>query len=119
MLRFVLRRLLLMVPVLFGLCVLLFAWLRALPGDPARAMLGEKATPEAIARINAQFGFDQPLHVQFVTYLGQLAQGNFGASSRTGEPVVAEAPGHGVERRRHWMSPPAVGPCCDGAVSRV
>ncbi|WP_040158236.1 ABC transporter permease [Nigerium massiliense] len=88
MLRFVVRRLLLLVPVLVGLSVLLFAWLRALPGDPARALLGDKATPEAIARLNAQYGFDQPLIVQFFTYVGQLAQGNFGASARTGEPVL-------------------------------
>lgn len=88
MLRFVIRRLLLMVPVLFGLSVLLFAWLRALPGDPARAMLGDKATPEAIAKLNAQYGFDQPLLVQYVKYLGQLARGDFGISPRTGEPVL-------------------------------
>lgn len=88
MLRFVIRRLLLLVPVLFGLSVLLFVWLRALPGDPARALLGEKATPEAIARINAQYGFDQPLLVQYGKYVGQLLQGNFGASPRTGEPVL-------------------------------
>lgn len=88
MLRFVIRRLLLMVPVLFGLSVLLFVWLRALPGDPARAMLGDKATPEAIAKLTAQYGFDQPLVVQYVKYLGQLARGDFGISPRTGEPVL-------------------------------
>lgn len=88
MLRFVVRRVLLIIPVLFGLAVLLFLWLRALPGDPARALLGEKATPEAIARINEQYGFDKPLPEQFVTYLGQLLQGDFGISPRTGEPVV-------------------------------
>ncbi|GAB3701810.1 ABC transporter permease [Mariniluteicoccus flavus] len=88
MLRFVVRRLLLMVPVLVGLSVLLFAWLRALPGDPASALLGDKATPEAVARINAQYGFDQPLLVQYVKYVSQLIQGDFGNSPRTGEPVV-------------------------------
>ena len=88
MLRFVVRRLLLMIPVLFGLSVLLFAWLRALPGDPASAMLGDKATPEAVARINAQYGFDQPIPVQYVTWLGQLIRGDFGSSPRTGQPVV-------------------------------
>lgn len=88
MLRFVLRRLALLVPVLVGLAVLLFLWLRALPGDPARALLGQRATPEGIERVNAQYGFDQPLLQQFVTYVGQLLQGNFGSSSRTGEPVV-------------------------------
>lgn len=88
MLRFIIRRLLLLVPVLFGLSLLLFFWLRALPGDPARAMLGDKATPEAIARINAQYGFDQPVHIQYVKYIGQLLSGNFGSSPRTGEPVL-------------------------------
>ncbi|NNG20408.1 ABC transporter permease [Naumannella sp. ID2617S] len=88
MLRFVVRRLLLMVPVLIGLSVLLFAWLRALPGDPASALLGDKATPEAVARINAQYGFDQPLPVQYVKYVSQLIQGDFGNSPRTGQPVV-------------------------------
>lgn len=89
MLRFIIRRMLLMVPVLFGLSLLLFGWLRALPGDPARALLGEKATPESIARVNAQYGFDQPLVAQYVKYMGQLLQGNFGSSARTGEPVLA------------------------------
>ncbi|MFP5335237.1 MAG: ABC transporter permease [Actinomycetes bacterium] len=88
MLRFVVRRLLLLVPVLLGLIVLLFGWLRALPGDPARAMLGQRATPESIARVNEQYGFDQPLLTQFFTYVGQLLQGNFGGSTRTGEPVL-------------------------------
>lgn len=88
MLRFAVRRILLMVPVLFGLSVLLFLWLRALPGSPARALLGEKATPEAIERINAQYGFDQPLLQQYLTYTGQLIRGDFGSSPRTGEPVV-------------------------------
>lgn len=88
MLRFVVRRLLLMIPVLLGLSLLLFAWLRALPGDPASALLGDKATPEAVARINAQYGFDKPIPVQYVTWLGQLLRGDFGSSPRTGQPVV-------------------------------
>jgi len=82
------RRLALLVPVLLGLSVLLFAWLRALPGDPARTLLGERATPAAIERITAAYGFDQPLPVQYVTYLGQLLHGDLGTSSRTGEPVL-------------------------------
>jgi peptide/nickel transport system permease protein len=87
-LRFVVRRLLLMIPVLLGLCVLLFIWVRALPGDPARALLGEKATPASIASVNEQYGFDKPLIQQFLIYISQLAQGNFGNSPRTGEPVL-------------------------------
>lgn len=77
-----------MVPVLFGLSVLLFAWLRALPGDPARALLGEKATPDSIARVNAQYGFDKPILQQYLTYTGRLLRGDFGSSPRTGEPVL-------------------------------
>nr|WP_294695879.1 ABC transporter permease [uncultured Friedmanniella sp.] len=88
MLRFTIRRLLLLVPVLFGLSVLLFAWVRALPGDPARALLAEKATPESIAAVNAQYGFDKPLLTQYLTYTGRLLQGDFGSSPRTGLPVL-------------------------------
>ncbi len=88
MLRFVVRRLLLLVPVLLGLVTLLFVWLRALPGEPARAMLGEKATPAAIENINRLYGFDQPLLTQFVTYLNRLLHGDFGESTRTGQPVI-------------------------------
>jgi peptide/nickel transport system permease protein len=87
-LRFVVRRLLLLVPVLAGLLVLLFLWLRALPGDPARSLLGQRATPASIAAVNRQYGFDQPLPVQFVRYVGQLARGDLGSSTATGEPVL-------------------------------
>ncbi|GAB3466541.1 ABC transporter permease [Kineococcus endophyticus] len=88
MLTLVVRRLGLLVVVLFGLSLLLFAWVRALPGDPARALLGEKATPAGIAAVNERYGFDQPVWQQYVTYLGRLLRGDFGASINTGEPVV-------------------------------
>lgn len=88
MLRFVLRRLAQMVPVLVGLSLLLFAWVRALPGDPARALLGERATPEGLARVNEAYGFDQPVFVQYLTYVKALLQGDFGASIQTGQPVT-------------------------------
>ncbi len=88
MLRFVLRRLALMVPVLVGLSLLLFAWVRALPGDPARALLGERATPDGIARVNQAYGFDQPLLVQYFTYVKALLHGDFGSSIQTGRPVM-------------------------------
>lgn len=88
MLRFVLRRLALMVPVLVGLSLLLFAWVRALPGDPARALLGERATPAGLERINAAYGFDKPLLEQYLTYVKALLQGDFGSSIHTGRPVM-------------------------------
>jgi len=88
MLRFVVRRLVQMVPVLIGLSLLLFAWVRALPGDPARALLGERATPEGLARVNEAYGFDQPVLQQYFTYVKALLQGDFGTSIRTGQPVM-------------------------------
>lgn len=88
MLRFVLKRLALLVPVLFGLSVLLFMWVRSLPGSPAQALLGERATPEGIARVNERYGFDEPLFQQYLIYAKALLSGDFGASTRTGQSVV-------------------------------
>jgi peptide/nickel transport system permease protein len=89
-LRFIVRRLLQLVPILLGLSVLLFAWLRALPGGPAQAALGERATPEAIARYNELFGLDEPLIVQYLRFLGRAITLDFGTSARTGRPVTTE-----------------------------
>ena len=90
MLRFIVRRLLQLIPILLGLSVLLFAWLRALPGGPAQAALGERATPEDIARYSEAFGLDQPIIVQYFKFLGRALQLDFGNSSRTGRPVTTE-----------------------------
>jgi peptide/nickel transport system permease protein len=88
MLRFVLRRLALLVPVLVGLSILLFAWVRALPGDPARALLGQRATPEGIARVNEVYGFNEPILQQYLIYVGALLRGDFGRSITDGQPVL-------------------------------
>src|SRR6266516_1841634 len=61
MLRFVVRRLLLLVPILLGVSLLVFGWIRALPGSPAEALLGEHATPHAIQQIRHQYGLDKPI----------------------------------------------------------
>ena len=90
MLRFIVRRLFQLIPILLGLSVLLFAWLRALPGGPAQAALGERATPEDIQRYNEAFGLDQPVLVQYGKFLGRALQLDFGTSSRTGQPVGSE-----------------------------
>jgi len=87
-LRFVLRRLASMVPTLLGLSLLLFFWVRILPGDPARSLLGQRATPEAIARVNEVYGFDEPIWTQYVTYMGALLRGDFGQSIDLKEPVL-------------------------------
>ncbi len=90
MLRFVVRRLLLLVPILLGLSIALFAWVRALPGGPAVALLGERATPEAVARVNALYGFDRPVWEQYLAYLARVLQGDLGTSTTTRQPVVDE-----------------------------
>jgi len=89
-LRTIGKRLLLLIPTLFGLSLLLFFWVRALPGGPAVALLGEKATPEAIARINELYGFNRPIIEQYLTWMGRLLAGDFGSSITTGRPVTEE-----------------------------
>jgi peptide/nickel transport system permease protein len=90
MLRFVVRRLLLLVPILIGLSILVFLWIRALPGSPATALLGERATPEAIAAINEQYGLNEPIYKQYWKYVAQVGTGDFGNSVTTRRSVVDE-----------------------------
>lgn len=88
MLRFVVRRLLQLIPILFGLSILLFAWLRLLPGGPASALLGERATPERVAAINRAYGLDQPIWVQYWRYVTRVIRFDFGDSITDGRPVT-------------------------------
>ncbi|MFI8634122.1 ABC transporter permease [Microbacterium sp. NPDC077663] len=90
MLRTIGKRLLLLIPTLLGLSILLFWWVRTLPGGPAQALLGEKSTPEAVARINELYGFDRPLLEQYFTWIGRLLSGDFGSSLQTSRPVLEE-----------------------------
>jgi peptide/nickel transport system permease protein len=88
--RLIARRLSLLIPVLFGLSLLVFIWIRALPGGPAQGLLGEHATPEAVAQINHAYGLDQPVLVQYGDFLGRAVRLRFGNSIATGQPVVTE-----------------------------
>jgi peptide/nickel transport system permease protein len=90
MLRFVVRRLLLLIPILLGLSILLFLWIRALPGGPAESLLGERATPEAIEQIERVYGLDRPIWEQYLKYLQNLAQGDLGTSISSRRPVSEE-----------------------------
>ncbi|OXM70694.1 MULTISPECIES: ABC transporter permease [Amycolatopsis] len=90
MLRFVIRRLLQAIPTLLVLSILVFAWLRLLPGGPATALLGDKATPEKIASLNSVLGLDQPIFVQYFKFLGRVLTGDFGSSLISGDTVLAE-----------------------------
>jgi len=87
MLRFILRRLLLTIPVLFGIVFVVFAVARLLPGDPCVAALQERATPQACAIFNVRYGLDQPIPNQFWIYLTDLARGDLGDSISQGRPV--------------------------------
>ena len=90
MAQLIARRIAQLIPTLIGLSILLFFWVRALPGGPARALLGERATPEAIENINELYGFNKPLLQQYFTYISRLLQGDFGTSIRTRRPVLEE-----------------------------
>jgi len=88
MIQFVTRRLILLLPVLVGILFVTFAIVRMIPGDPCVVMLGERATPEKCAQFKERYGLNQSIPVQFVRYLVNIAQGDFGTSIRIGRPVV-------------------------------
>jgi peptide/nickel transport system permease protein len=90
MARFVLHRLLLTIPALFGLLVLTFIMLRVVPNDPSTALAGENATPDQIAAVRKAYGFDQPLWRQFIIYVGQVGTGDLGNSIISNRPVVRD-----------------------------
>src|SRR6476660_4090349 len=86
---YILRRGLEVVPTVLLVLTLVFLALRILPGDPAVAALGEYATPEAIATFRQQLGLDQPLWVQYLSFVGNALTGNFGVSMTNGTSINA------------------------------
>jgi len=84
---YVLGRILQAVPVLFLSSIAVFLVLRLVPGDPAESLAGEDATDERVAEIRVQLGIDQPVPRQYITWIGDLAQGDLGTSFRNGLPV--------------------------------
>jgi peptide/nickel transport system permease protein len=82
------RRILIAIPTLFLVALMVFALQRALPGDPFLVIAGEERDPEVIARLREIYRMDDPIFVQFFAWLGQVVQGDFGRSLRTGEPVL-------------------------------
>jgi ABC-type dipeptide/oligopeptide/nickel transport system permease component len=83
-----LKRILIAIPTIIGALTFIFCAMRILPGDPAVAMLGEAATPEALADIRTILGLDKPLIVQYASYLGGVVRGDFGRSIATNYPVT-------------------------------
>ena len=90
MLRYVVRRLLLLVPILLGVSILIFFWVHALPGNPASALLGERATPELVKQYKERYGLDRPLPLQYVDYLNVTVHGDLGTSITTRRTVASE-----------------------------
>lgn len=90
MASYIAKRLLAAIPVLFGLTLIVFLIMALIPGDPATAILGNFATPENVARLNAQLGLDKPLPQQYVIWLGNLFQGDLGRSFALNRPVLDE-----------------------------
>ena len=87
---YALRRLLLAVPVLFGVSVLVFAVLHLAPGDPAAIMLGAQATKEDVERLHRDLGLDEPLAAQYVRWISRVAHGDLGRSIPLGREVLPE-----------------------------
>lgn len=90
--KYLARRLLLMIPLLVGISLVAFLISNSIPADPTAANLGERAAadPEIVAAFRAKWGLDQPMHVQYLTYMGNLLQGDLGTSIRSHRPIADE-----------------------------
>lgn len=90
MLAFIVRRLILSIPTLFGVLILVFLLLYVAPGDPVQDMVGERADAETIARLRKELHLDDPLHIQFIKYTGGVVRGDFGNSYITNRPILKD-----------------------------
>jgi glutathione transport system permease protein len=90
MLAYFLRRLAGTIPVLIAVSIFVFGFVRLLPGDPARLVAGPDASEQDVAAIRQELGLDQSIWAQYGRYVGQIAEGNLGRSSRTRQPVATE-----------------------------
>lgn len=88
--RYIINRLFSLIPVLFGVSLIVFSILKFVPGDPALMVAGLDASPEDVANIRHQMGLDQPVYVQYVRFLGNALRGDFGRSLQTQRPVTEE-----------------------------
>tara|TARA_B100001123_G_scaffold449981_1_gene617850 strand:- start:556 stop:1476 length:921 start_codon:yes stop_codon:yes gene_type:complete len=88
-LRYLVRRLLLVIPVLLGVATLVFSLIHVIPGDPAQTILGDTGSQEEVEVLRQQLGLDRPIIEQYLTFLGDFVQGDLGTSLRTNQPVTA------------------------------
>ena len=87
---YVLRRLMGLIPVLFGITLLVFLFLQLIPGDPAQAILGERGTPEQLEALREKLGLNKPLYVQYLTFVKNILTGDLGTSAVSTIPVAEE-----------------------------
>lgn len=90
MYKYVLKRLILLIPIILGVTFIVFSIMALTPGDPGRLILGTSAPQEAIDQLNHELGFDQPFLLRYVDYVKNAIQGDFGNSYRTNKPVFDE-----------------------------
>lgn len=90
MIKFIIKRLIALIPVLIGVSLLVFFILDLAPGDPAKTILGEQARPEDIAQLREEMGLDDPFFVRYGRYMFDLVQGDLGISYKTKDPVGEE-----------------------------
>lgn len=90
MLMFIFRRILQLIPVLFGVVFVVFLIMQMVPGDPALLIAGEGASKETVEQIRHQLGLDKPFIMQYFSYIGNILQGDFGVSLRSNRPVLDE-----------------------------
>jgi peptide/nickel transport system permease protein len=88
MIRYILKRMAMLIPVLFGVTIISFSLLQIVPGDPAVLLAGEDANPDFIEAVRKEYGFDQPFHVQYFRFVSHAVIGDFGISIRNREPVI-------------------------------
>jgi len=86
--QYAIKRFLTIVPVLIGVSLIVFSFTHLIPGDPAVAMLGERATPQRVAEVRTQLGLDKPLYTQYFIYVDKVLHGDLGASILRGDPVL-------------------------------
>ena len=90
MLKYIAKRLVMLIPTIFGVVTIVFFMMIFAPGDPARMMLGERVSQEAVEKVRAELGLDKPVHVQYWIYLKRIVRLDFGKSIKTGQKVIDE-----------------------------
>lgn len=90
MFSYAMRRILMVIPVLIGMTLVVFSIIRAIPGDPAQIILGQRATEEAVRELTEKLGLDKPWYIQYFEYIKGLLTGNLGESIRTNAPISQE-----------------------------